>query len=221
MSSFKAGAKRRLVLAKTQIVEASPFFLFVGCLLIGVVFAEGARTVWDTGWWSAFAGAIEFIGILFVALEVVTVRKQVGMPGFLQAFFGWLAKNWYFFVRPKPVEIGLSGIASISFVGSGRFTYSSKSNKLSDRIETLERNLNLVLSELDQVNSRFEQSEKSFTAILNEKTQVLSTELEMQKSHVAEISAGGSAFKFVGVLLVLLGVIVRNLPDNLALAPLF
>jgi hypothetical protein len=58
-------------------------------------------------------------------------------------------------------------------------------------------------------------------AKLDEKTQVFAQELEKQKSLIAEISAGDSAFKLVGVLLVLLGFVVQNFPSSWAPSPLF
>jgi hypothetical protein len=221
MSRFKAGAKRWRELALSQFIEARPLLLFVTCLMTGGVYAELARKFCGSDWMDSCGMAIEIIGICFVTLEIVSARKRVGIPGFRRASFNWLARNRYFFVRPKPVEGGLSGRTSISFRHRGaRLSDGSKGTKLSDRVETLEGNLKQILGELDQVSKRFDIVEKSITTMLNEKTQVLMYELERQKSLIAEISAGDSAFKLVGVLLVLLGFVVQNLPSSWAPSPL-
>jgi hypothetical protein len=120
MATFKAEAKRWRVLALSQFVEASPLLFFVVLLVIGGVCAEVARKSIGADWIYSCGMAIEIIGISFVAVEIVSARKRVVMPGFLRASCHWLKKFQYFFVPPEPVEGGLSGTALISFVGRGR-----------------------------------------------------------------------------------------------------
>jgi hypothetical protein len=220
VATFKAGFQRRLLLAKTQFIEAYPFLVLVGSLLAGGLITELTRKLIGADWIYSCGMAIEVIGILFVAVEIVSVRNRVGKHGFLRASFGWLSRNRYFFFRPKPITGELGGIASISFVGGAQITNVSKSNRLSDRVEALEANFSDFSKELAHVKGLIGSTERSVTAMLNEKTQMLTEKLERQKELIAEIAAGDSAFKLVGVFLVLLGFIVQNFPSVWAPAPL-
>ena len=56
--------------------------------------------------------------------------------------------------------------------------------------------------------------------MINEKERVINEKLEEQKWLISEIAAGDSAMKFVGVLLVLFGFVVQNLPENWAPPPI-
>ena len=220
MATLKSEISRRAKLVKTQISVAYPVWIFVVCLVVGFLIAELTRKFFGTEWMYTLGVTIEIIGILFVALEVATVRSQVGMPGFLSAILAWITNFRFLIIRPKPIEARMSGTVSMGFSARGRLTQASKSRRLPDRLDAIEANLNQVQKELDQIYNKFDSSEKSVAALINEKTQILAENIESQKQLIAEIAAGDSAIKLVGVLLVLFGFIVQNFPSAWAPSPL-
>lgn len=166
--------------------------------------------------------AIEITAVLFVAVEIASVRKLVGKPGFITAVLSWISRFRDFFLKPKPITVSLNAIlGGVSMFGRARLTQGTKSAKLSDRVDTLEKNLTQIHKELDQIYNLFDQAEKSAASMINEKTNALAEKIAGQDILISEIAAGDSATKLVGVLLVLLGFIIQNFPREWAPVPLF
>jgi hypothetical protein len=222
MKSFKAGFHRRVRLLRSQAVDAHPFWIFVGCLLLAYAMAEVSRERFGAPWVYAFGMTIEIVGILFVAIEIASVRRLVGKPGFVSAVFAWIFKFRDLFLRPKPISLSANSIVGgVTMFGRARLTQGSKSNKLSDRIDMLENKLGQIHKELDQVYCLFDEAERTTATLINAETKSLMEKIETQNRLISDIAAGDSAIKLVGVFLVLLGFMVQNFPSNWAPHPLF
>jgi hypothetical protein len=221
MKSFKAGFHRRVRLLQSQAVDAHPFWIFTGCLALSYALAEIGRAMLDAPWMYAFGMAIEITGVLFVAVEIASVRKLVGKPGFIVAAFSWISKFRGLFRKPKPITINANLVdGGDTFFGRGRLTQGAKSTKLSDRVDMLEKNLSQIHKELDQIYNLFDEAEKGTASMINERTNALAEKIDSQSRLISEIAAGDSATKLVGVFLVLLGFIIQNFPRDWAPAPL-
>lgn len=222
MAALRAGILRRFRLLQSQAIDAHPFWVLIGCLLLAYVIAEVNRSIIGAAWIYVFGITIEIFGVLFVAIEIASVRKLVGKPGFLTAIYSWVSKFRDLFLKPKPINVSLSAtLGGVSFFGRARLTQGTKSSKLKDRIEMLENNIGKIHKELDQVYKLIEDTEKNSADAINEKAKILTEKIEAQGRLVAEIAAGDSALKLVGVFLVLLGFMIQNFPRNWAPAPLF
>lgn len=223
MNSFKAGLYRRMKLLQSQAVDAHPLWIFIGCLLLAYALAEASRAMFDAPWMYAFGMSIEIVGILFVVAEIASVRKLVGKPGFVTATIAWIARFRDFILKPKPIHGSLNATAGgfdLMF-GRARLTHGTRSKKLTDRVEALENNLGQVYKELDQFYGLIDDVKKHAATLIDEKTDLLAGKIESQGKLLADIAAGDSATKLVGVSLVLLGFAVQNFPRTWAPAPLF
>jgi hypothetical protein len=213
---------RRCQLFRSLVVEAHPLWVFIFCVLVAYLCAELGRKLFQAEWYFVLGKALELFGLFFVVLEIISVRKLVGLPGFVKSALGWFKKSLGLLFKPKPIIVHMSGFASgITLNARGRLTSGSASNKLADRVKVLENNLVSVHKELDRVYGLIDAFEKNTTTKIDEKARILIERLEKLKALVAEIASGDSATKLVGVFLVLLGFIVQNFPRDWSPSPLF
>jgi hypothetical protein len=212
---------RRTNLFRSLFIEAHPVWVFIGCVLFAYFNAEIARSYFLGDWFFAFGKALELLGLIFIVLEIVSVRKQAGMPGFVNAIATWIKKLRWLIVNPRPIAVHMSGmLGGLSMSARARLTAGSATSKLTDRVEALETNLASVHKELDQIYGLVETAEKSATTRIDENTALLSDKIVKFEQLIAGIAAGDSAIKLVGVLLVLTGFVMQNLSNNLAPPPL-
>jgi hypothetical protein len=221
-SSFRTETLRRLQLFKQLVGEASPFFIFFGVGLFAYVGTELLINFFQLPFFYTFGFLMEISGIFFVVIEITSVRKQVGMSGFLNSVFTWFRKSVGLFVKPKPISGSMSAtLGGITLHARGRLSRAPASNKFADRITALEQNLLSVNKELDQIYGLFDATQKDITTKIDEKTRELSSAVQEMKAKLADVAAGDSALKLVGVMLVLVGFAVQNLPKEWGPPPIF
>jgi hypothetical protein len=175
-----------------------------------------ASFCWPHEYFLRYAGLfLQFLGILTVAWGIWKTRELFGHPSFLMRIREWL--------RRFPPYGGRTMTASARAVVTGAASARASVRRgippnatLEQRIEVLERNLQLVDDELSQTQKEVEEGLRKRSDAIEREAKIRAQSDQELRERLTATATGGLDISAMGALWLLVGVIMSTIPAELA-----
>jgi len=191
--------------------QAWPAWIGIGIPVLGwcllPVFFPGPKPI------QYFGVVLETLGVLGVAYEFIEVREQLETPGMMAIVRQWAADlKRVFAQQPEPADA--DSIASINAAAHDEPATERRSSAdfwaIAQQIRAMVRMLDTVQQRIDTLQRLSKLEER-----LSEERKQAAHQLTRLADQLHTVSLGNVGREFVGACLIVLGLILANLPDEL------
>jgi len=191
--------------------QAWPVWVGIGVPVLGwcllPVFFPGSKPI------QYFGVALETLGVLVVAYEFIEVREQLETPGMMAIVRQWLGDLKRVFAQQAD-STEANPLASTDAEARGEPAAERRSSAdiwaIAQQIRAMVRMLDTVQQRIDTLQRLSKLEER-----LSEERKQAAHQLTQLADQLHTVSLGNIGREFVGACLIVLGLILANLPDEL------
>ena len=155
---------------------------------------------------------LELVGVGYVFRQIGAKRKNFGKPTVFKAAISWLRDLMSVFEKPKTISIsGNAILGNITSTARGRVTNNPISNSIFDRVDALEKNMERLRTEVDEVYREADNSKAELKSKLQDEIHQRAIKDNRNLESLKDVSVSDSELEYLGLIFVALGAVLNNM----------